>query len=156
MPFCKWKFTTEPDFRFWPFLAFFLLKRAEIDKNEENWQNPNRLMKFSEIWYVDASQQKKCYRIVFFYFSLFWPFFNQKTAKKTAKIKLPKSKLFDEIFWNLVCRCFSTKQNATIKLFLDFGLFWLFLNQKTAKIDQKWWKLTKSKPFDEIFWKFGM
>ena len=43
-------------------------------------------MKFSEIWYVDASQQQ---------------------------------------------------QNATKKLFLDFGLFWPFFNQKTAKIDQK-------------------
>ena len=40
---------------FWPFLT---KKTAKIDKNEENWQNPNRLIKFSEIWYVDASQQK--------------------------------------------------------------------------------------------------
>ena len=86
-------------------------------------------------------------------FGLFWPFFNQKTAKIDQKWrKLAKSKPFDEIFWNLVCRCFPTKQNATKKLFLDFCLFWLFFYQKIAKIDKKWTKLTKSKPFDEIFW----
>ena len=78
---------------FWP---FFNQKTAK--KIKKNWQNPNRLMKFSEIWYVDASQQRKCYKKLFLDFGLFWPFFNQKTAKKTAKIKLPKSKLFDEIF----------------------------------------------------------
>ena len=57
-------------------------------------------MKFSEIWYVDASEQPK---------------------------------------------------NATKKLLLDFGLFWPFFNQKTAKIDQKSRKLAKSNPFYEIF-----
>ena len=41
------------------FWSFFNQKTAKIDKNEENWQNQNRLMKFSEIWYVDVSQQKK-------------------------------------------------------------------------------------------------
>ena len=54
MPFSKRKFTTESDF------GLFLQKRAKIDKNEENWQNPNRLMKLSEIWYVYATQQAKC------------------------------------------------------------------------------------------------
>ena len=29
-------------------------KKPKLTKNEENWQNPNRFMKFSEIWYVDA------------------------------------------------------------------------------------------------------
>ena len=41
------------------FWSFINQKTAKIDKNEENWQNPNRLMKFSEIWYVDASQKNK-------------------------------------------------------------------------------------------------
>ena len=63
---------------FWPFLA---IKRPKLTKNEENWQNPNRLMKFSEIWYVDASQQQKLYKFYFLDFGLFWPFFNQETAK---------------------------------------------------------------------------
>ena len=43
-------------------------------------------MKFSEIWYVDASQQKNATKKLFLDFGLFWPFFNQKTAKKNRKI----------------------------------------------------------------------
>ena len=62
-------------------LAFFCQITAKIDKNEENWQNPNRLMKFSEIWYVYVCQQKKCYKFFFFGFRPFWSFFNQKTFK---------------------------------------------------------------------------
>ena len=54
----------KPDFRFLPFFA-------KIYKNEENWQNPNRSMIFSEIWYVDASQQNKMLNKFFFGF---WPF----------------------------------------------------------------------------------
>ena len=68
------------------FGRFLIKKQPKLTKNEENWQNLNRLMKFSVIWYVDVSQQNKM---------------------------LQK------------------------KLFLDFGLFWLFFNQKTAKVDQK-------------------
>ena len=41
------------------FGRFLTKKQSKLTKNEENWQNPNRLMKFSEIWYVDASQQTK-------------------------------------------------------------------------------------------------
>ena len=55
-------------------------------------------MKFSEIWYVDVYQQRKCYKKTFLDFGLFWPFFNQKTAKKQKTKKLAKSKPFDEIF----------------------------------------------------------
>ena len=29
-------------------------KQPKLTKNEEDWQNANRLMKFSEIWYVDV------------------------------------------------------------------------------------------------------
>ena len=134
-------------------MAFFGQKQPKLTKNEENRQNPNRLMKSFEIWYVDASQQtKKMLQKPFFYFGLFRPFFNLKAAKIDKKWrKLAKSKPFDEIFWNLVCRYFQTKK-CYKNLFLDFGLFWPFFNQKTAKIDQKWKKLTKSKPFDKIFW----
>ena len=42
-------------FDFGLFWSIFNQKTAKIDKNEENWQNLNRSMKFSEIWYVDAS-----------------------------------------------------------------------------------------------------
>ena len=39
-------------------------------------------MKFSEILYVDASQQQKnATKKLFVDFGLFWPFFNQKTVK---------------------------------------------------------------------------
>ena len=71
-----------PIFGFCLFWPFFLLKRAEIDKNEENWQNPNRLMKFSEIWFVDASQQKNSTK------NFFWilTFFSRFLIKKIAKI----------------------------------------------------------------------
>ena len=81
---------------FWisAFFGPFLNQKTAKKQPKKNWQNPNRLMKFSEIWYVDASQQKKCYNLDF---GIFWPFFNKKTAKKKIK-KLPKSKLFDEIF----------------------------------------------------------
>ena len=55
-------------FCFW-LLAFFgrflIKKQSKLTKKEENWQNLNRLMKFSEIWYVDASQQKNATK--FFY-----------------------------------------------------------------------------------------
>ena len=59
---------------FWIF-AFFgrylTKKQPKLTKNEEKWQNPNRLIKLSEIWYVDASQQKKCYKKPFFGFRPF-------------------------------------------------------------------------------------
>jgi len=42
-------------------------------------------MKFSEIWYVDASQQKNAIILFFLDFGFFWLFFNQKTAKIDQK-----------------------------------------------------------------------
>ena len=68
-------------FSIFAFFGLFLTKKGQIDKDEENWQNPNRLMKFSEIWYVDASQQKKSYKKSFFWILAFLVVFNQKTAK---------------------------------------------------------------------------
>ena len=44
---------------FWHFLTFFGQKQPKLSKKEGNWQNSNRLMKFSEILQVDFSQQKK-------------------------------------------------------------------------------------------------
>ena len=65
------------------FWSFFNQKTAIIDKNEENWQIPNRLMKFSEIWYVDASQQNKMLQKNFFWIlAVFQPKNSQKTEKK--------------------------------------------------------------------------
>ena len=56
-----------------------------MSKNEENWQNPNRLMKFSEIWYVDASQQKKCYKKTLFWILAFFGRFLTKKQPKLSK-----------------------------------------------------------------------
>ena len=70
-------------FFFWisAFFGRFLTKKQPKLTNEENWQNPNRLMKFSEIWDVDASQQKNATKLLFLDFGLFWSFFIQNTAK---------------------------------------------------------------------------
>jgi hypothetical protein len=56
-------------------LAVFNQKQPKSTKKEENWQNQNRLMKFSETWFVDASQQKKFYNFFFFGFWLFFAVF---------------------------------------------------------------------------------
>ena len=63
-----------------------MAKIDKIDKNEEKWQNPNRMMKFSEICYSDASQQKKCYKNYYFWISAFFGrFLTKKQPKKTNK-----------------------------------------------------------------------
>ena len=91
--------------------------------------------------------KKNAAKKLFADFGLFWPFFNQKTAKKTAKKrKLAKSKPLNESFRNLICRCLPTNKMLQF-FFVDFGLSW----QKTAKIDQKQRKLGKSNPYGEIF-----
>ena len=71
-----------------------------MTKNEESWQNPNRLMKFSKSWYVDASQQNKMLQKNFFWISAFFcRFLTKKTAKIDQKLrKLAKPKPFGEIF----------------------------------------------------------
>ena len=90
------KSTTKLFFDFGFFWPFFNQKNSQnCQKMKKIGKNPNRLMKFSEIWYLDAFQQRKCYKKTFFGF---WPFlavFNQKTEKKK---KMPKPKPFDEIF----------------------------------------------------------
>ena len=35
------------------FGRFLTKKQQKLTKNEENWQNSNRLIKFSENWYVN-------------------------------------------------------------------------------------------------------
>ena len=77
---------------FWisAFFVVFNHKTGRIDKNEENWQNPNRLMKFSEIWYVDASQQKNATEYFSLDFGLFGPFLTKKLPKKTNMKKIGK------------------------------------------------------------------
>ena len=74
------------------FLGLFLAKKQpKLNKNEENWQNPNCLIKFSKIWYVDAFQQdkmlqKNCFSILAFFEKktalIFWPKTQFKTIHK--------------------------------------------------------------------------
>ena len=84
------------DFGF--FGRFLTKKQPKLTKNEKNCQNPNRLMKFSEIWYVDASQQIKKLHF-FFGFRPFSAIFNQKTATKKQKNRQNPNRLmkFTEI-----------------------------------------------------------
>ena len=65
------------------FGRFLTKKQPNLTKHEENWLNPNRLMKFSEIWYVDASQQKKCYNFFFWISAFFDRFLTKKQPKLT-------------------------------------------------------------------------
>ena len=67
------------------FWSFFNQKTVKIDKNEENWQNPNRLIKFSAIWYVDASQQQEMLQKNFFWISAFFGRFLTKKQPKLTK-----------------------------------------------------------------------
>ena len=68
---------------FWP---FFNQKTAKIEKIERKLkENLNRLMKFSEIWYVDASQQKKMLQKNCFLIPAFFGLF---VCQKAAKIDL--------------------------------------------------------------------
>ena len=51
-------------------------------KLKKKWQNPNRLMTFSKIWYVDTSLQKKMLqKKLFFDFGIFWPFLAKDQPK---------------------------------------------------------------------------
>ena len=71
------------NFFFWisAFFGRFLTKKQpKLTKNEEDWQNPNRLMTFSEIWYVDAFQQKND-TIFFFGFRPFLTVFQPKNSQ---------------------------------------------------------------------------
>ena len=84
-------------FRILHLLALFgqktVKKQQKFTKNEENLQNSIRLMKFSEIWYVDASQQKKCYKNIFFGFRPFLAVFKPKKLTKLTKNKLKTGKI---------------------------------------------------------------
>ena len=136
-------------------LAFFGLFLTKKGRNWQKWRKLAKSKSFDEIFWnlvCRCFPTKKMLQIFFFWISAFFGRFLTKKQPKKIKKNLAKSKPFDEIFWNLVCRCFPTKINASKNLFLDFGLFWPFFNQKTAKIDKKLRKLAKPKPFGEIFW----
>ena len=85
MPPNKRKCYSKSFFRFYHFFFFNGKKRAKFTKNKENWQNPNRLIEFSEIWYVDTSQQKKMLQFFFFGFRPFLAVFLTKKQPKLTK-----------------------------------------------------------------------
>ena len=69
-------------FRFQPFLAFLLAKKqSKLIENQENRLNLNRLITFSEVWYVDAFQHKQMLQNNFFDFIIFWSFLAKKQPK---------------------------------------------------------------------------
>ena len=72
-------------FRFLHFLAFSAKNQPKLIKHEQNWQNPNRLIKSYEIWYVDASQQKKMLQKNYFSSLSIFGLFGQKTANIDQK-----------------------------------------------------------------------
>ena len=74
-------------FGFPPFLAVFQPKNSQKTAKKIICQNPNRLMKFSKIWNVDASQHKKMLQKNFFWISAFFGRFLTKKQQKTAKKK---------------------------------------------------------------------
>ena len=67
------------------FGRFSTKKQPKLTKNEENWQNPNRLLEFSEIWYVDDSQQQQMLKENFFWISSFFGRFLTKKQPKLTK-----------------------------------------------------------------------
>ena len=85
-------------FDFSHFGHFLAKKQPKQTQNEKNWQNPNRLIKLSKTWYVNASQQKKSQQKNYFRFWPFLAFCGKKNQLKLSKNELAKSKLFDKIF----------------------------------------------------------
>ena len=76
------------------FLGLFLAKKQpKFTKKKENCQDPNFLIKFSEIWCVDASQQNKMLQINYFsilaFLGLFLPKEQPKLTKKEENWKNP-------------------------------------------------------------------
>ena len=70
-------------FYFGPFLA---KKQPKLTKNEENLENPNYLVKFSEIWNVDVPQQKKMLQKIVFRFQHFLAKKQEKFTKTEVYI----------------------------------------------------------------------
>ena len=61
---------------FWPILT-------KKQSKKQTFQNPNRLMKFSETWYVDAFQQKNATKNFFWVSAFFGRFLTKKQPKNS-------------------------------------------------------------------------
>ena len=105
---------------------------AKIDKNEENWQNPNRLMKFSEIWYVDASQKKMLQKNFFWISAFFACFLTKKQPKNKKNCQNPNRLMkFSEIWYADASQQQKMLQNYFFWISAFFGRF---LTKKQPKL----------------------
>ena len=86
------------------FVRFLTKKQPKLIINEENLLKPTRLIKFSEIRYATKQNATK-------YFLWISAVFFKKNSQNWWR-KLAKPKPFNEIFWNLVCKCLSANKNS--------------------------------------------
>ena len=68
---------------------------------------------------------------------LFGRFLTKKQPKLTKNEENWQNSNRSMEFFEIWYEDTSQQKNATKNIFLDFGFFWPFFNQKTAKIDQK-------------------
>ena len=124
------KFTTEPDFQYQHFLAFLAKKTPKMTKKLRQISKILTVLIIFDIQYVGASKQKKNQHTTQPLILTFCWLFCPKTVKIEQKEgKLSKCKPFNEILWNMVCRCFLAKENIK-KRKNSFGIFWAVLADK--------------------------
>ena len=126
-------------------------------KNIQNWPKMKKIGKFQIVWwnflkflYVNASQQNKKKKYIY-RFRHFWLFLAKKNSQNWQKWWiLAKSKPYDKIFWNLVCKCLLVNENWPQSPIFDFGLFFYLKNsqnqpkmKKIGKIKTVWCKFLK-------------
>ena len=110
--YCKWKITTEPDFQYQHSLAFLAKKTPKMTKKLKQISKILTVLIIFDIQYVGASKQKKNQHTTQPLILTFCWLFCPKTVKIEQKEgKLSKCKPFNEILWNMVCRCFLAKEN---------------------------------------------
>ena len=141
---------------FWPFLT---KKQLKLTKNEENWQNPNRLMKFSEILVCRCfPTNKKLQKNSFWISAFFGRFLTKKQPKLTKMKKIVKIQTVLWIFLEIWYVDASQQKNATKNFFLDFGLFCRFLTKKQPKLtknEESLQNLNRLMKFSEIWYVYA-
>ena len=107
------------------------------------------MLKFSEIWYVNASQQKKFNKFFIFYFGLFWPKKQQRLTENEENWQNSNRLMkFSEIWYVDIPQ---QKKILQKNYFLILAFSGLFLVKKQPKLTKNEKKLAKSQPFDKIF-----
>ena len=107
------------------------------------------MLKFSEIWYVNASQQKKFNKFFIFYFGLFWPKKQQRLTENEENWQNSNRLMkFSEIWYVDIPQ---QKKILQKNYFLILAFSGLFLVKKQPKLTKNEKKLAKSKLFDKIF-----